>query len=94
MTEWTTELTVNGDGHTIEYCGTRRLWYNKTSGSYSISENEVWIPGSYADRETALAAFEYDDLVLLAAQNAVNEREPDFDKRVITMADLIATEAA
>lgn len=54
----------------------------------SISERDVWLPGTYADVETAKVAFEFGNAELQALQDAVNEREPDYSKRYLTLETL------
>lgn len=56
--------------------------------SYVISENEVWLPGSYASEADAEAAFDLDDKALLELQYKVNYPPPDGEGRLITKADL------
>lgn len=81
---------LSGNGYRIEISGARKLYQNIRAGTFSISMHDVWIPGIYADRETAIAAFDVANGKLARIQEKINEREPDYDKRVITMADLAA----
>lgn len=50
--------------------GVRRV-YATDDGRYVISEHGAWLPGAYADINTAMAAFEVDDEVLVALRDRV-----------------------
>lgn len=51
---------------------------------FVIAEGGSWIPGCYADLDTAKAAFDLDDAVLAALQAEVNRSEVDPARRIIT----------
>lgn len=52
---------------------------------YQISSRGVWIPGIYENERTARYAYQFPDDQLQRLQDAVNEREPDWRNRFITM---------
>lgn len=62
-----------------------RKIYVHHDGRCSISEHDVWVPGVYADVETAKVAFGFEDAQLQALQDAVNEREKDDGRRYLTL---------
>lgn len=69
--------------------GTRRVY--AVGNGFVISEGGCWLPGVFADRPAAMAAFDLDDSVLLAVRDRVNASEVDPDRRVIT-ADMLRPE--
>lgn len=82
------DLLKSSTTHEAERVRNRVLFRDRRTGRYQISENDVWIPGIYADRATALAAFDFADLTLARLQDEVCERVADFGGRFITMEDL------
>jgi len=60
----------------------------KTESGYVISSNQIWRPGCYDSEETARLAFTFDDDVLLAMQDRINNIKGE--DRLITMDDLRA----
>ncbi|MCW1844201.1 hypothetical protein [Prosthecomicrobium hirschii] len=78
---------------TVERKG-RKAIYRTDTGHYVIADGDVWLPGIFADRATAIAAFRYDARTLQSVQDAMNDREPDFTRRVISTADLEEHDAA
>ena len=57
-------------------------------GTFVISSNHAWLPGTYADKETGNYAFQFDDETL----HALNDRicHVERENRAITMDDLRA----
>lgn len=62
--------------------------YEHEDGTYTISSHQTCVPGCYADKKTARAAFQLPDEVLQALQDKVNAENPNFADRVITSAML------
>lgn len=78
---------------TVERKGHKSM-HRTDTGHYVIADWDVWLPGIFADRATAIAAFRYDERTLQSVQDAINDREPDFTRRVISTADLEEHDAA
>lgn len=70
----------------IELSGGRRLWPDPEAGTYQISDGGGWLPGIYADEDTARRAFEvgFDELQTLSDRIC----RIDGENRAITVADL------
>lgn len=56
----------------------------KTGNAYAISKDQVAIPGCYDSERAAKYAFRFSNKELQTLQDEVNDREPDYEKRVIT----------
>lgn len=63
---------------------TRRV-YRQADGRYVISESSVWLPGVYADEQTAQRAFDLPYRTLHELQERVNATQTDYADRFITM---------
>lgn len=59
--------------------------YWHLDGHFTVSEDGVWLPGIYETEQAARYAVGLSDEVLKRLQRAVNEREPDFAKRYLTL---------
>lgn len=57
------------------------------AAGYVISENEMWLPGSYASEEAARQAFELPDKLLYELQERINNVVSG-EARLITLDDL------
>lgn len=68
----------------------RKSIHRTDTGHYVIADADVWLPGIFADRATAITGLGYSIDVLSELQKAANERGRDFYERVITAADLAA----
>jgi hypothetical protein len=61
--------------------------YELTDGHFMVSANQIWLPGVYADRRTAEAAFEF-TAAALAKLQAEKNQENGAAGGIITFADL------
>jgi hypothetical protein len=61
--------------------------YELTDGHFMVSANQIWLPGAYADRRTAEAAFEF-TAAALAKLQAEKNQENGAAGGIITFADL------
>lgn len=60
-----------------QWCGARQCWHDGTYArmiyavpdGFVIAENDQWLPGVYADRETAARAFEHGNETLQMVQD-------------------------
>lgn len=57
--------------------------YSK-AGTFVISSHEIWLPGSYADRRTAMYAFRFSNDILWNLQEKLNKEILDPKERNIT----------
>ncbi len=70
-----------------EDIGDGRLVWPHGDGTWSISEDGVWLPGLYASRDAAVAAFDHPVAWLAGLVDQIG-RDPDPGRRTITVAML------
>lgn len=56
----------------------------KTGNAFLASSSQMAIPGCYESERAAKYAFRFPNEVLQSLQNEINEKEPDYEKRVIS----------
>lgn len=63
-----------------------RTIHKLAGGRCVLSEENVgWLPGSFADEKAAQLAITFPRAILQALQDKLNEREPDPERRYITV---------
>lgn len=62
----------------------------KVYNAFVISSGGMWLPGCYTTERAARYALRFPNETLQKLQDRANDRNADFDKRVITFEDLQA----